>query len=196
VEREQVDIDMQFKDTVYRALKPFEEEVVVEKLDPEDSYKSFRTGLVVSWIVSNLMLITGVTTDDFASVGVEVCPRPRSNILHCANQLYRKRRSREPLCISGCCFTPRPVFHLFDLLDSFGFWARRVSHVSSPEDNDQRNVASCKDCVNGTPRLFCLVSGFGIGVWRLSFLWEWNTKLRHDRLETSRYYTGDYLPTT
>jgi chitin synthase len=149
VEREQLDIDMQFKDTVYRALKPFEEEVEVEKLDPEDSYKSFRTGLVVSWIVSNLMLITGVTTDDFASVGVEVCPRLPPNRLGCANQCYRKRRSREHQCTSGCFFTPPLVFQLFDLLDSFGSWARRVSLASSPEDNDQRMSQVAKVALMG-----------------------------------------------
>lgn len=72
VEKEQEDIDSQFKKTVYRALAPFEEEEEIEKKDPEDSYKSFRTGLVISWILSNLLLIAFVTSDDFESVGVAV----------------------------------------------------------------------------------------------------------------------------
>ncbi|KAH9987664.1 glycosyltransferase family 2 protein [Xylariaceae sp. FL0662B] len=71
VEREQDDIDNQFKKTVYRALAPVEEVVEEEKKDTEDSYKSFRTGLIISWLISNLILIVGVTSDDFESLGVE-----------------------------------------------------------------------------------------------------------------------------
>ncbi|KAI1084886.1 glycosyltransferase family 2 protein [Whalleya microplaca] len=71
VEREQDDIDNQFKKTVYRALAPVEEEVEVEKKDTEDSYKSFRTGLVISWLISNMVLIVFVTSDDFETLGVE-----------------------------------------------------------------------------------------------------------------------------
>ncbi len=72
VEREQNDIDSLFAKTVYRALAPVEEEEVVEKKDTEDSYKSFRTGLVISWILSNMLLIVFVTSDDFQSLGVGV----------------------------------------------------------------------------------------------------------------------------
>ncbi|KAI6784858.1 Chitin synthase-like protein [Emericellopsis cladophorae] len=71
VKKDQQDIDDMFKETVYRALAPFEEEAVVEKKDPEDSYKSFRTGLVVAWILSNLVLIVFVTSDDFEFLGVQ-----------------------------------------------------------------------------------------------------------------------------
>lgn len=72
VEREQEDIDSLFAKTVYRALAPVEEEEVVEKKDTEDSYKSFRTGLVITWILSNLLLIVLVTSDEFESLGVGV----------------------------------------------------------------------------------------------------------------------------
>ncbi|KAI0535779.1 glycosyltransferase family 2 protein [Xylaria digitata] len=71
VEREQEDTDHRFKRTVYRALAPVEEEIVVETKDTEDSYKTFRTGLVVSWIISNMILIIIVTSDDFESLGIE-----------------------------------------------------------------------------------------------------------------------------
>ncbi|KAH8688380.1 family 2 glycosyltransferase [Ilyonectria robusta] len=70
VEKEQEDIDSQFEKTVWRALAPFKEEDEVEKRDLEDSYKSFRTGLVVSWILSNIILVIFITSDDFAALGV------------------------------------------------------------------------------------------------------------------------------
>ncbi|KAL7939797.1 glycosyltransferase family 2 protein [Trichoderma chlorosporum] len=72
IEKEQEDIDSQFEQTVRRALAPFKEEEEVEKKDVEDGYKSFRTGLVVSWLFSNIILIIGVTTDDFAQSGLVV----------------------------------------------------------------------------------------------------------------------------
>ncbi|KAI8963165.1 glycosyltransferase family 2 protein [Daldinia sp. FL1419] len=78
VEREQQDIDILFAKTVYRALAPVEEEEVVEKKDTEDSYKSFRTGLVITWILSNLLLIVLVTSDEFESLGVGKASQTRT----------------------------------------------------------------------------------------------------------------------
>lgn len=72
LKKDQQDIDALFKDTVYRALAPMNTVLEIEKKDTEDSYKSFRTGLVISWIISNMVLIVFVTSDDFASLGVEV----------------------------------------------------------------------------------------------------------------------------
>ncbi|KAI0017126.1 glycosyltransferase family 2 protein [Xylariomycetidae sp. FL0641] len=76
--REQKNIDDEFKETVFRALAPFEEVVEEEKPDPEDSYKSFRTRLVISWIVTNLVLIEGITTNNFAFLGVEDASKDRT----------------------------------------------------------------------------------------------------------------------
>ncbi|UPL03267.1 hypothetical protein LCI18_014201 [Fusarium solani-melongenae] len=70
VEREQEDVDTQFEKTVHRALAPLEEEATVEKQDVDDSYKSFRTGLVISWILCNALLVVLVSTNDFASLGI------------------------------------------------------------------------------------------------------------------------------
>jgi chitin synthase len=74
VDREQADIDTIFEATVRRALAPMEPVVEAAGADKsaEDSYKSFRTGLVVSWVVSNVMLIIIVTSDDFTTLGVPV----------------------------------------------------------------------------------------------------------------------------
>ncbi|KAF7557244.1 hypothetical protein G7Z17_g833 [Cylindrodendrum hubeiense] len=72
VEREQLDIDSQFEKTVSRALKPFEEPVEVESQDVQDSYRSFRTGLVVFWLFSNVVVILLITSDAFAPLGVDI----------------------------------------------------------------------------------------------------------------------------
>jgi chitin synthase len=74
VEREQADIDTLFEATVRRALAPMQEpsDAPAETKPVEDSYKSFRTGLVISWLVSNVVLVIVVTSDDFAPLGVPV----------------------------------------------------------------------------------------------------------------------------
>lgn len=73
VEQEQEDIDEKFEKVVKRALTPSKPESDGPRSkDTEDSYKSFRTGLVYSWLLSNILLIIGVTSDDFGSVGVGV----------------------------------------------------------------------------------------------------------------------------
>jgi chitin synthase len=87
VEKEQTDIDTRFEAIVHRALAPMKDDSdqVAEAKSAEDSYKSFRTGLVVSWLISNMILIILVTSDDFVSLGVSV------------SQLFF-RRQRAVLC--------------------------------------------------------------------------------------------------
>ncbi|SPJ74223.1 probable chitin synthase class III, family I [Fusarium torulosum] len=72
IEQEQEDIDSKFEKVVWRALAPMSEmkEEAPEKKDVEDSYKSFRTGLVILWLLCNIVLIVFVTTDDFITLGV------------------------------------------------------------------------------------------------------------------------------
>ena len=74
IEQEQTDIDSKFEKVVWRALAPMSEmtEEQPEKKDVEDSYKSFRTGLVILWLLCNIVLIVFVTTDDFITLGVSV----------------------------------------------------------------------------------------------------------------------------
>ncbi|KAI0481350.1 glycosyltransferase family 2 protein [Xylariaceae sp. FL0804] len=76
--KEQKNIDDDFKETVFRALAPYEEVVEVEKVDAEDSYKSFRTRLVITWVVSNLALIEGITTNKFSFLGVKAASVDRT----------------------------------------------------------------------------------------------------------------------
>ena len=72
IEKPQEDIDAIFEATVRRALAPFKEEEEDEGKDLEDSYKSFRTTLVVLWLFSNCLLAVVITSDNFNSIGIGV----------------------------------------------------------------------------------------------------------------------------
>lgn len=71
-DKPQADIDQQFEVTVKRALLPFQEPKTEEKKTLEDSYKSFRTRLVLSWIFSNAGLAVVITQDTFDKFGLTV----------------------------------------------------------------------------------------------------------------------------
>ncbi|KAL1961422.1 hypothetical protein VTO42DRAFT_150 [Malbranchea cinnamomea] len=69
IDKPQADIDSQFEATVKRALTPWVEPKVVEKKTLEDSYKSFRTRLVSSWIFSNALLVLCITSESADKFG-------------------------------------------------------------------------------------------------------------------------------
>ena len=71
-DKPQADIDQQFEVTVKRALEPYKELKVEEKKTLEDSYKSFRTRLVLSWIFSNAGLAVIITQDTVDKFGLTV----------------------------------------------------------------------------------------------------------------------------
>jgi chitin synthase len=73
IDRPQEDIDTQFEATVKRALKPFVPVVEDEKKTLEDSYKSFRTKLLISWVFSNALLVVLITSDNVDRFGFGVC---------------------------------------------------------------------------------------------------------------------------
>ncbi|KAJ5266492.1 Chitin synthase C [Penicillium angulare] len=66
LDRPQVDIDTLFETTVKRALAPFEPPPEENEKSMDDSYKAFRTTLVVLWVFSNLILVLLMN-----SVGIE-----------------------------------------------------------------------------------------------------------------------------
>jgi len=72
IDRPQEDIDSQFEATVKRALKPFIPEVEDETKSLEDSYKSFRTKLLICWVFSNALLAVLITSDSFDTFGFGV----------------------------------------------------------------------------------------------------------------------------
>jgi chitin synthase len=72
IDRPQEDIDSQFEATVKRALKPYVPVVEDEKRTLEDSYKSFRTKLLITWIFSNAILAVLITSDSIDKFGFGV----------------------------------------------------------------------------------------------------------------------------
>ncbi|KAJ5402220.1 uncharacterized protein N7487_008116 [Penicillium crustosum] len=56
LDKPQVDIDEQFASTVKRALTPWQEPIENEGVALDDSYKAFRTNLVLLWTFSNGLL--------------------------------------------------------------------------------------------------------------------------------------------
>ncbi|KAK8070113.1 chitin synthase 3a [Apiospora phragmitis] len=70
VDRPQEDIDSQFEATVKRALAPFVEVEEEEGSDIDDSYKAFRTSLVLAWLFSNAFLIVVLTSNSFNTFGI------------------------------------------------------------------------------------------------------------------------------
>jgi chitin synthase len=67
VDRPQIDIDSSFETTVKRALAPFEAPPEEKDKNIDDSYKFFRTNLVLLWAFSNIILVlimdsTGIHT--------------------------------------------------------------------------------------------------------------------------------------
>lgn len=72
IDKPQEDIDETFEATVRRALAPYHEEDKPEPKDINDSYKSFRTFLVVFWLFSNCALAVGITSSNFSNLGFGV----------------------------------------------------------------------------------------------------------------------------
>lgn len=56
VDKPQADIDTEFELTVKRALAPWREPEEKKEVNLDDSYKSFRTNLVLLWTFSNGLL--------------------------------------------------------------------------------------------------------------------------------------------
>ena len=134
IEKEQEDIDSQFEQTVRRALAPFKEEAELEKKDVEDSYKSFRTGLVVSWLFSNIFLVVVIRSDNFNGFGIGVSTLSALSSNLSANECSRKPHPAEQRATSVSSCILRPCFRSFVSRVSFGSLARLVSCAVSPDD--------------------------------------------------------------
>lgn len=66
VGKSQKNIDVEFEETVRRALQPFVKPKVVDKtMSVEESFKSFRTKLVAVYLFSNFLLCAFVMNDSF-----------------------------------------------------------------------------------------------------------------------------------
>lgn len=133
IEKEQEDIDSQFEATVRRALAPFKEEEEIEKADVEDSYKSFRTGLVISWLFSNILLVIVITSDNFDSFGIgvsSVTPHTPYRLLTCSIRIRRRIVLRTS---SSFSYMPPLSCRLSASSASCGSSERLVLCAASPE---------------------------------------------------------------
>lgn len=134
IDKPQEDIDSQFEQTVKRALEPFVEEEEIEAKDIEDSYKSFRTGLVVMWLFSNTFLIIAITSDNFNSFGIGVSGLTRKYFVKSllTDTIFRTRRLSGLLLSSSSSCTPRPCSPSCGSAGSSGSSAGPVSCAASP----------------------------------------------------------------
>lgn len=72
VDKPQADVDSQFEQTVKRALAPYIPPKEDKSKTLDDSYRSFRTKLVVAWIFSNALLAVGITSESVEEFGFTV----------------------------------------------------------------------------------------------------------------------------
>ncbi|KAK9456935.1 chitin synthase-domain-containing protein [Dipodascopsis uninucleata] len=64
----QADIDLQFKETVMRALEPYNPPKSKEKKSLDDEYRNFRTGLIISWILTNIIIVLAITSSSLEGI--------------------------------------------------------------------------------------------------------------------------------
>lgn len=73
LEKPQIDIDEQFASTVKRALTPWKEPNDNEGMALDDSYKAFRTNLVLLWTFSNGLLALCINNISISRLCLTVC---------------------------------------------------------------------------------------------------------------------------
>jgi chitin synthase len=73
LDKAQVDIDTQFEQTVKRALTPYRPPIEKEETSLDDSYKAFRTNLVLLWTFSNGLLAFCINNADLDRLCFTVC---------------------------------------------------------------------------------------------------------------------------
>jgi chitin synthase len=73
VDKPQADIDSHFAETVKLALMPFVEQVEEDERSLDDSYKAFRTRLVLLWTFSNAILVICITCESLNGISFTVC---------------------------------------------------------------------------------------------------------------------------
>ena len=111
IDKPQADVDSQFEQTVKRALAPYAAPPEDKSKTLEDSYKSFRTKLVISWIFSNALLIVGITSTSVAEFGftVSLLPELSSQVDYADDPFCRRVVPRARL-ISSSPSSSRPRF--------------------------------------------------------------------------------------
>lgn len=158
IEKPQEDIDQMFEQTVRRALAPYKPVEEVDAKDLEDSYKSFRTMLVVSWLFSNCLLVVLITSENFdSSFGVGVSLFLFTLVTRTITDMdCRMAPMREPSSSSGSSCTPLLLSRSFASLVSSGSLAGPESCAAF------RGVETAERLQEGRGRegeLSCCISG-------------------------------------
>lgn len=73
VDKPQADIDSQFEVTVKRALEPWVAPKENGQMSLDDSYRNFRTTLVLLWVFSNLLMVLLITSTGLGRLCLTVC---------------------------------------------------------------------------------------------------------------------------
>ncbi len=122
IDRPQEDIDSQFEATVKRALKPYIPVVEDETKTLEDSYKSFRTKLLICWIFSNAILVVLITSDSVDQFGFGVSFIILPPISAFANVFYRTTRLPAQPSFLPSCYMQQLSSLVFVSLGVCGSW--------------------------------------------------------------------------
>jgi chitin synthase len=121
VDKPQADIDVQFELTVKRALEPWVEPKEKREVNLDDSYKSFRTNLVLLWTFSNGLLALCINNIGVKQLCLTVCWRLIS--VHIKKLIfYRRHRRCGRRGISKSFFGGLLDCLFFDSSGLFGFW--------------------------------------------------------------------------
>ena len=72
LDKPQADIDTQFEFTVRRALSPWQPPEEKEDGNLDDSYKRFRTNLVLLWVLSNALLALCINNEGIRNLCLTV----------------------------------------------------------------------------------------------------------------------------
>lgn len=135
LDKPQADIDSQFESTVKRALAPFEEPEEEYEKSMDDSYRNFRTSLLLLWIFSNLILSLLITAEgidrlcltvSFLSIPILVASNTDLNRTHPRHGPHGSSRlscGRQLFCASSGSSV------------RCGSWADRASCAASRGDN-------------------------------------------------------------
>jgi chitin synthase len=81
VEKPQADIDTEFETTVRRALAEYKEPPPNKTVALDDSYKTFRTNLVLLWALSNSLLALLINNAGVGNLCLSVCCSSRVFVL-------------------------------------------------------------------------------------------------------------------
>jgi chitin synthase len=126
IDRPQEDIDSQFEATVKRALRPYVPVVEDEKKSLDDSYKSFRTKLLICWIFSNATLAVAISSDSVDNFGFGVSPFPSITLEAALTKIIGYGDSSQSQILHSsalcyCCLVLRPLLWLCLVLRSFWY---------------------------------------------------------------------------